>query len=84
MEVGVRALRDALSRHLAQVQAGHTVTITEHGRPIARIIPVGRPTAREELIAQGRITPARRQKKPAPRPVRTTGMVSDLVAEQRR
>lgn len=84
MEVGVRALRDALSRHLAEVQAGHTVTITEHGRPIARIVPVGRPNARERLIAEGRISPAPRRKEPAPTPVRTTGTVSDLVTDQRR
>jgi prevent-host-death family protein len=84
MEVGVRALRDALSRHLARVQAGHTVTITEHGRPIARIVPIGQPNARERLIAEGRITPATHRKEPAPSPVRVTGTVSDLVTDQRR
>ncbi|MCV7379817.1 prevent-host-death protein [Mycobacterium alsense] len=68
MEVGVRELRDQLSRHLAQVRAGRTVTVTDHGRPIARIVPVDRPTTFEQLCAQGRVQRARNRKQPAPAP----------------
>jgi prevent-host-death family protein len=57
LEVG--ELRDDLSRHLAVVRKGHTVTVTDHGQPIARIVPVGVPTALERLIAEGRVRPAR-------------------------
>lgn len=84
MSIGVRELRDGLSRHLAQVRAGHTVTVTDHGVPVARIVPIGVPTALEQLIADGRVTPARLQKRPAGPRVKATGTVSDLVAEQRR
>ena len=84
MEVGVRALRDGLSRHLAEVRNGHTVTVTDHGRPIARIVPVETPTALERLVAEGRVRPAKRRKHAAPQPVPASGTVSDLVAEQRR
>ena len=35
MNVGVRELRDGLSRHLATVREGHTITVTDHGRPVA-------------------------------------------------
>jgi prevent-host-death family protein len=84
VEVGVRALRDGLSRHLAEVRKGHTVTVTDHGRPIARIVPVGTPSALERLVAEGRVRPARRPKRAAPQPVPAAGMVSDLVADQRR
>ena len=84
MEVGVRALRDGLSKHLAEVRKGHTVTVTDHGRPIARIVPVGTPTALERLVAEGRVRPAKRRKRAAPQPVPATGTVSDLVADQRR
>lgn len=84
MSVGVRELRDGLSRHLAEVRAGHTVTVTDHGVPIARIVPVGVPTALERLIAEGRVTPAKERKGPLGRRVRAAGTVSDLVAEQRR
>lgn len=40
-DVGVRELRDSLSRHLAMVREGQTITVTDHGRPVARIVPVG-------------------------------------------
>ncbi len=82
--VGVRELRDGLSRHLAAVREGHTITVTDHGRPVARIIPVGVPTKLERLIAEGKVSPARRQPEPLPAPVTTAGTVSDLVAQQRR
>lgn len=84
MNVGVRELRDGLSRHLAQVKAGHSVTVTDHGVPVARIVPVGAPSAFEQLIAEGRITLAKKPKRPAGRRVRGAGIVSDLVTEQRR
>ena len=84
MEVGVRALRDALSKHLAEVRRGRTVTVTDHGRVIARIVPAGAPSPLEQLIAEGRVRPAKRAKRRAPDPVPVTGTVSDLIGEQRR
>lgn len=83
MDIGVRELRDGLSRHLASVRDGHTITVTDHGRPVARIIPVGVPTKLEQLIADGKVTPARRERRPLPPPVKPSGMVSDLIHEQR-
>jgi prevent-host-death family protein len=84
MDVGVRELRDGLSRHLATVRDGHTITVTDHGKPVARIVPVGAPTILERLVAEGRVTPGRRRRRPRPAPAKTGGMVSDLVNEQRR
>ena len=84
MDVGVRELRDSLSRHLATVREGHTITVTDHGRPVARIIPVGVPTKLEQLIADGKVTPAKRRKGERPDPIKTAGMVSDLIDQQRR
>lgn len=84
MDVGIRELRDGLSRHLASVREGHTITVTDHGRPVARIVPVGVPTRLEQLIGEGKVTPARRGRRPLPPPVKTAGMVSDLIDEQRR
>jgi prevent-host-death family protein len=84
MNVGIRELRDGLSRHLAEVRAGHTVTVTDHGVPVARIVPVGTPNSLEQLIADGRVTPATAPKRSAGRRVTATGTVSDLVTEQRR
>ncbi|USQ81559.1 type II toxin-antitoxin system prevent-host-death family antitoxin [Ornithinimicrobium faecis] len=83
MDIGVRELRDGLSRHLARVGEGHTITVTDHGKPVARIVPIGELTSLERLIAEGRITPGQRRKS-RPKPVKTSGAVSDLVREQRR
>ncbi|MGQ0573925.1 MAG: type II toxin-antitoxin system Phd/YefM family antitoxin [Pseudonocardia sp.] len=85
MNVGIRELRDGLSRHLAEVRKGHTITVTDHGRVIARIVPADAPTTLERLIAEGRVTPAGRPRRStSPEPVEASGTVSDLVDDQRR
>lgn len=84
MDVGIRDLRDNLSRHLAEVRSGHTVTVTDHGQPVARIVPVGRPTRLEQLRAEGRVQAAQQKKQPAPDPIPADGLVSELIDEQRR
>jgi prevent-host-death family protein len=84
VDVGVRALREELSRHLDEVKDGHTITVTERGRPIARIVPVTELSTLERLRAEGRVTPAPRGKRTAPPAVAATSAVSDLVTEQRR
>ncbi len=84
MNVGIRQLRDGLSRHLAEVRAGHTVTVTDHGRPVARIVPVNARTALERLIDEGRIIVGQAPKRPSPKPLATGSSVSDLIGDQRR
>lgn len=84
MEVGIRELRDGLSRHLAEVRKGQTLTVTDHGRPIARIVPYDQPTTLERLVAEGLVTPPRSSSRTVPRPIKAKGTVSDLVAEERR
>ena len=84
VSVGVRELRDGLSRHLAQVRAGATVTVTDHGRPVARIVPADGPDVLERLVSEGRVRPAQAQRRRLPKPVIASGAVSDLVGEQRR
>lgn len=84
MRVGIRELRDGLSRHLAEVRRGHTLTVTDHGQVIARIVPAGPATPLERLIAEGRIQPARGARTMPPTPVPADGSVSDLVGDQRR
>jgi prevent-host-death family protein len=38
--VGVADLKNNLSRHLRSVEAGEEVEITDHERPIARLVPI--------------------------------------------
>ncbi len=39
--VGVRALRQNLSRYLDRVKEGENLVVTERGRVVARLIPAG-------------------------------------------
>lgn len=58
-EVGIRALKQNASAVVADAAAGATVTITEHGRPVARLVPLSTSRVRM-LIESGRARPARR------------------------
>jgi prevent-host-death family protein len=60
--VGVRKFRENLSYYLDLVkQGGNMVIITERGKPIARLQG---PSRLEQLIAEGRVRPARKPKQP--------------------
>jgi prevent-host-death family protein len=39
--VGVRELRQNLSKYLARVKAGEALVVTERGRAVARLVPSG-------------------------------------------
>ncbi|MBC7463554.1 MAG: type II toxin-antitoxin system prevent-host-death family antitoxin [Actinobacteria bacterium] len=56
-KVGIRELRQDASSVLKDVKAGATIEITEHGHPIAHIIPIQR-SGWEELVAAGLVIPA--------------------------
>ena len=57
--IGVRELRQNASRYLALVKAGETVEVTERGELVAILTPPSpAATARERLIAEGRLIPA--------------------------
>lgn len=86
LEIGVRELRDNLSRWLDRVKDGQEIVITERGRPVARLVPSSGPSHLETLIARGIVSPPRAPRLPAsaiPR-VRARGEISSFVAEQRR
>ena len=53
VSVGIRDLRDNLSRYLDLVRAGTNVSITDHGRPIAAIVPMRFSAHTLELAEQG-------------------------------
>lgn len=67
---------------------GHEIIVTEHGRPIARIVPIQSRAAERlaEAIEKGWATPAQRtgpRSRPNPTIKPRGGMVSDLIKEQR-
>ena len=55
--VGVRELRQSASKILDQVKDGVVFEITEHGVPVARLVPITK-SLYEEYIAAGLIIPA--------------------------
>jgi prevent-host-death family protein len=61
VRIGVRELRQHASRYLGQVKAGETVEVTVRGQLVALLVPPGPTTsARERLVASGRLVPASR------------------------
>jgi prevent-host-death family protein len=58
--VGVRDLRKHLSKYLRRVERGERLEVTEHGRAVAVLAPLGeQETALARLVAAGRIIPPR-------------------------
>lgn len=51
--VGVRDLKQNASRVLDRVKAGESVTVTEHGRPVALLTPLRDVDDYERLIEAG-------------------------------
>ena len=84
MNVGIRDLKNNLSRHLKSVQGGETITITDHGKPVARIEPIDGISPLDRLIAEGRVTPAKGPRVELPDLVEVEGSVVELVDQQRR
>lgn len=86
MDVGIRELRTHLSRYVQRVKDGEEIVVTEHGRPVARIVPMNGERKRDRLIREGVLIPARRPKTLRPDPIKVEGDVrlSEIVIEQRR
>lgn len=59
-DVGVRELRNHLSRYLAQVADGQEILVTDRGKAVARVVSVDRLSKMDQLIAEGVITPPSR------------------------
>ncbi len=94
MNVAVRELKDHLSEYLKRASEGEDVTVTSHGRPIARLTPLpptpegAEAAAIERLSAQPWVIPAKRSGPfPVHKPVASTGagekLVSDIVLGMR-
>ena len=83
--VGVRALKQNASAVVAEAGAGEVITITDRGRPVAQLIPL-RATELDNLVATGRIRPARSRIAdlgPAPKRARGARSLSETLATMR-
>jgi len=85
--VNVREFQSRLSYYLRLVKAGHIMEITERGKPLARIIPVGLPLEKriEAATRAGLLSWNRQQLKPrAPvTKLRTKKTIAEIVIENR-
>ena len=90
--VGVAELKASLSQYLARVQAGETVIVTDHGRPVARLEPVagGKQEPEERLRSLERLGLVRRGSGSLPagfwertRPVDAAGRSLELLLDER-
>ena len=85
--VGVRELRQNLSVYLRRVAGGEPLRVTERGRPVAVLAPLapdGHPLA--DLVAAGKVTPARGRLAdlpPAVRPAPGAPTLSEVLEELR-
>lgn len=79
--VGVRELKNQLSSFLDRVKAGEEITVTEHGRPIARLSGISGDVDRMAgLVAAGIVQPAARLPRRLPtRRVKIAGGASKLA-----
>jgi prevent-host-death family protein len=86
-EIGVRELKQSLSKTLRAVSRGEQVRVTRRGRPLVDIVPAGAPAGEDrlrELVAQGRVSPPSRERPPrAPRLAKARRSASSLVLAER-
>jgi prevent-host-death family protein len=85
--VGVRDLKSRLSEYLRQVKQGHTLIITDHGKPVGRLLPAEQ-TLEERLKAlqdAGMVAWNGQKLKPIEPPAtnRSERQVSDILVEMR-
>jgi prevent-host-death family protein len=60
MRIGVRELNQRTSEVLGHVRRGETVIVTDHGEPVARLMPIGgTASVLDELIGAGKAIPPR-------------------------
>lgn len=85
----MRELSHYTSRIVNRVRTGEVIEVTDHGKPILRLVPITEGEGlRERLIAEGRLRPARREGLPdeistAPPDVVMSDIVSEMRDEER-
>jgi len=84
--VGIRELKDKASTIIDRVEDGEAITVTKHGRPVARIVSATAPRHLAALIADGSVRPSESPRY-LPRPIKLRGSgrtAADYVSEGRR
>lgn len=84
--VGIRELKDKASTIIDRVEDGEAITVTKHGRPVARIVSATTPPHLAALVANGTVRPSKGPRYlPKPTKLRGSGKsAADYVSEGRR
>lgn len=85
-KVGVRELRQNLSRYLDRVKSGEELVVTEHGHEVARLLPFSSEGYAELSARVGATTPIGRLEQVATRlrtPGALAGTTDAFLAESR-
>lgn len=85
--VGIRELKDKASSIIDRVEEGEAITVTKHGRPVAKIVSTAIPPHLSSLIADGSVRPPEgpRYLPAKPAKLRGTGKsAAEYVSEGRR
>lgn len=89
VRVGIRELRQNASALLRRVMGGETIEVTDRGRPVARVVPLHDRSVLDQMVAEGRATPARgdlldlKPLPPVPGKRRLSEVLADLRADER-
>ena len=83
MDVGVRELKAGLSDYLRRARAGDEIVVTDHGRPIVRLVPYVADTEIERGIEEGWIEAPRRTRLAEVRRVGAARSTLDVLDEDR-
>lgn len=83
--VGIRELRQYLSKYLRRVAQGETLQVLDRGRPVAILAPLPQLASPvDRLVAEGRLTRAHRSLKDLGRPKgEVSRRLSAALSEQR-
>lgn len=84
--VGIRELKDKASSIIDRVEEGEAITVTKHGRPVARIVSTATPPHLAALVADGTVRPSEGPRH-LPKPIKPKGTgkdAADYVSEGRR
>jgi prevent-host-death family protein len=85
--VGIRELKNNVSKIVERVEAGETITVTRRGEPVARLMSATIPAGLAAMIADGTVKPPSNGKRFIPKPVKLIGpgpTASEYVSEGRR
>ncbi len=84
--VGIRELKDKASSIIDRVEEGEAITVTKHGRAVARIVSTTTPPHLAALVADGSVRSSEGPRHhPKPAKLKGTGMsAADYVSEGRR